>query len=1192
MAQVLADTRNSFPDSALPPTIGRYRIHEELGRGGMGVVYRAVDTGTGDELAIKTVAVPNERVITVIRREIHALSSINHPGVVRIVAHGVAHGRPWYAMPLLKGRTFRSMLREHITGATTETRASPEHSTRTVTSTGLEMRASAPPDWPETPHSPRGDDAPGYMRFLSLLSRLCETLAFLHGHGIVHRDLKPENIMLREDGAPVLVDFGIASRSGALYGREVLDAAGELTGTLSYIAPEQIRGEFVDARADLYALGCILYECVVGHPPFQDASRSARLQGHLSRAPLPPSQLVSGVPPQLEGLILRLLAKQPYERLGHASDVAAVLKELGVQGAPEPEPAPTPAYLYRPRFLGRGESLQRILGQLDRARKGAGGFTLLGGESGIGKTRLAMEVATAARTSGFQVILGECTPLGGGGPQDAASREAPLQSLRTLLQAVADRCRTLGPEESAHILGLKARLLAPYEPGLMELPGLEHLPEPPPLPPPAARQRLLEAIRDTLLSLSKRGPVLLVLDDLQWADELSLLALGLLARSNLEGTALYVLGTYRTEEMTPQLRALLDMPQVSQLRIGHLDSSMVHAMVGGMLALGEPPTLLLDFLDGQCRGNPFFVAEYLRAAMSEGLLYRDRLGQWHFEERSNTLDSLGQRLGLPRSLRELIVKRIAGLSATARQLVELAAVFGREFDEGLLISASELDEAAAMNAVDQLSTRSILEETRDGKLRFVHDKLREVTYEQLAPQRGRALHHTAARALEAHATEAQDAAPLLPSLAHHWDKAGIHDKAATYAARAGHQAKASYANDAAISLYRLALDHLAALAGPQAPRDAHRDEVGALNESLGDVLALTGQYDTARAAYTAVLDGLPSEEVLVRARLHRKMGKVWETHHRYQEALGCYERAEVLLGDLPTALEEARRAAWWHEWVQIQTDRTWVYYWLADVERMRALVEKVRPVIEAHGPALHRVKFLYSVVQLNLRGERFSTSKATVDLARAGVTASRELGNAVELIVAQFGLALALLCHGELREAESLMRAILAEGERTGDITQQARCLTYLPMITRREGRVEETEALAARALSVATKAAMADYIGAARANLAWVAWRRGNRDEARQGASAALELWRSLSLIYPFQWTALFHLLALDCEAGALAEASGRVHALIDPRQQRLPQELERLLQTCAALDLNQEDSLRDLLREAVQLGDRWGYL
>ncbi|HZH17731.1 MAG TPA: serine/threonine-protein kinase, partial [Archangium sp.] len=372
--------------------IGPYRLLGKLSSGGMGVVYRARLDETGELVALKTVRVPEAPMLRGIRREIHALRRIQHPGVVRVLAEGVRDGLPWYAMELIEGLTLRRYLDELwkrdprlTTDVVTQAVSSPE-SAGAPAASGISFRSFGPP-----PLEQRRDAALTRLdEVLTLARRLCSALAFLHGEGIVHRDLKPENIVIRPDGTPVLVDFGLASAFGGPLGRESLDVSGSMEGSYVYMAPEQIKGGLVDARADLYSLGCILYELVVGQPPFAGSGWDV-LRRHLQEQPHPLSAWVHGVPPELDALAWRMLAKVPRERIGYAADVGAALAGLGAEELPRPPRGSPRPYLYRPEFVGRQRLLLELEQRLALAREGNGGCLLIAGESGAGKTRVVME---------------------------------------------------------------------------------------------------------------------------------------------------------------------------------------------------------------------------------------------------------------------------------------------------------------------------------------------------------------------------------------------------------------------------------------------------------------------------------------------------------------------------------------------------------------------------------------------------------------------------------------------------------------------------------------------------------------------------------------------------------------------------------------------------------------------------------
>ncbi|MEL6181922.1 MAG: serine/threonine-protein kinase, partial [Myxococcota bacterium] len=248
--------------------IGPYRILDLLGEGGMGVVYRAQHQLTGERVALKTVRVAVEHGLSNIRREMRTLSRLRHPGVVRVVATGVEQGVPWYAMELIEGKPLdrycidvalanggTAIFKDHLVQPTQILHGTPK----------------TEPMKPETPRSANPDEegrfkeaAGGSLReVLTVMRRLCLTLAYLHGEGVVHRDLKPANIIIQPNGELVLVDFGVTVRFGARNSRESLQV-GFQVGTALYMAPEQAQGELVDARADLYSVGCLLYELVAG----------------------------------------------------------------------------------------------------------------------------------------------------------------------------------------------------------------------------------------------------------------------------------------------------------------------------------------------------------------------------------------------------------------------------------------------------------------------------------------------------------------------------------------------------------------------------------------------------------------------------------------------------------------------------------------------------------------------------------------------------------------------------------------------------------------------------------------------------------------------------------------------------------------------------------------------------------------
>ncbi len=415
-----------------------------------------------------------------------------------------------------------------------------------------------------------------------------------------------------------------------------------------------------------------------------------------------------------------------------------------------------------------------------------GGLVLVGAESGAGKTRFALE-AGRVLSGEMRVVTGECLPIG---TDRGTVLGAPLHPIAPLLRSIADECRSQGPGMTDILLGRRGRVLADYEPALLDLPEVAELPVPARLSPEAAHQRLYSDLAETLFAFSMLQRVVLILDDLQWADELTLGFLATLTSSSLADQGVLVIGTYRTEEAPPALRALAAAPGVRKVELARLDHDAVGSIARDMLALPDTPEALVDWLSSCSAGNPFFVAEYLRAMVEQGLLARDALGRWAAGAALGTAADL-RKLPVPGSVRDLLEARLDSLAADAHAWVTAAAVLGREIDLEVLEriapprgaspdSAAPSSGRGRLLAIEELLARQILEELPRG-FRFVHDMLREVAYERIPSARQkRALHLAAARAIEdVYATRGQ-LPTTYAALAHHYGAADAHDKTFLY----------------------------------------------------------------------------------------------------------------------------------------------------------------------------------------------------------------------------------------------------------------------------------------------------------------------------------------------------------------------------------------------------------------------------
>jgi serine/threonine protein kinase len=269
-------------------SLGRYHILEQLGEGGMAIVYKAYDTRLERDVAVKIIrtdAIPQnamERSLKRFEREAKALARLTHPNIVKVTDYGEHEGKPYLVMPYLPGGTLKSKL------------------------------SDKPMPWLEA---------------VRILIPIADALGYAHEHEIIHRDVKPSNILITENGQPMLADFGVAKLLDAVETME-LTGTGVGIGTPEYMAPEQVTGKLVDARADIYALGVVLFEMVTGRKPFIADTPMAVLFKHASD-PLPrPRQFVPDLPQAVENVIIKSLAKKLENRFQNMAEFVKAMEGL------------------------------------------------------------------------------------------------------------------------------------------------------------------------------------------------------------------------------------------------------------------------------------------------------------------------------------------------------------------------------------------------------------------------------------------------------------------------------------------------------------------------------------------------------------------------------------------------------------------------------------------------------------------------------------------------------------------------------------------------------------------------------------------------------------------------------------------------------------------------------------------------
>lgn len=798
------------------PVGRRYALLEKLGEGGMGEVYRAFDGLTRQTVALKRVRIPkdlshadpevlrseSDGLRLALAQEFHTLASLRHPHIISVLDYGFDEERqPYFTMDYLEDAK------------------------------GLLAAAYAQPV--ETK--------------VSLLVQVLQAVAYLHRRGIIHRDLKPANVLVT-DGQVKVLDFGLS-----LMHDRADETEQNVVGTLAYMAPEVLAGDTAGQPADLYAVGIMAYELLVGRHPFNadnvgmlihdimysspDLSALYELNDLPSADPiflpddstseleitfpdsdraspfdtdvfLPEESLAlepddmdalagSLTPTALPNIIARLLEKKPSQRYASAEVVIAQLEASVPFPLPKEGAAIRESYLQAARFVGRSAELHQLEAALEAAERGQGSAWLIAGESGVGKTRLLDELRIRALVRGCQMLRGQAVAEGG----------LPYQLWRDPVRRLI---------LSTDLDDLDAGILKDLVSDI-DLLQQREIPDVPVLEGVAYQQRLVGAIAN--LFQRQQQPTVLLLEDLQWSRE-SLDVLKQLC-GMAQDLPLLILASYRDDER-PDLPQMF--PTAQRLKLGRLEAQHIASLSGSMLGEAGRQPQLISFLERETEGNVFFLVEVVRALAEEaGSLDRVSAAALPASVAAGGIDRFVQR-------------RLSRVPEGDTELLWLAAVAGRELDLALLDCVK--GDRHLETWLTTCSNCAVLE-IQDGHWRFAHDKLRTGTLAIIPPDARPDLHRRMAEAIETVYGEAPEYAAIL---AQHWGSAQNLLKERQYRQRAGQHALHVSAFLDAINAFERALELLDKTTEPGAAAQTLQAE---LLLHLGEALKYTGEYDAA-----------------------------------------------------------------------------------------------------------------------------------------------------------------------------------------------------------------------------------------------------------------------------------------------------------------------------------------------------------
>lgn len=764
-------TPSSHVEGPLWKGTTRYQVLRRIGQGGMGVVYEALDRQRNQRIALKTLPYFDADAFYRFKQEFRTLAGVHHANLVHLYELVATEGgQVFFTMELVTGADFLSFVR----GQAAPKSLPPPSAI--VTMAAAPGAPGAPPGFGEQSRAASATRTAWVEteRLRPALRQLVQGVHAIHSAGRLHRDLKPSNVLVNRDGRVVILDFGVATE---LRDVDTAGAAGsgEVVGTARYMAPEQVGIDEGPAPAsDWYSVGVMLYEALVGRPPFVGSVTDVlALKNAID--PVPPSDCFESIPADLDALCTALLRRDPEQRPSGEE----ILRRLGASRSSAP-PAPPGAVDTNTAFIGRESQLQALRDAFEASRAGRSLTVRVGGAAGMGKSTIVNNFLDELVRSGEAVVLRG---------RAYEREEVPYKAVDTVIDALSRHLVRLVEADEPVDLPVDMGALARLFPVLQRVTGVAPLSEEPAHDPLGFRRRAFAALRELLNVLGSRRPVVLFVDDAQWGDVDSATLLLDLLRPPTAPPLLFLM-THRDGEEA------LASPFLNEMRERWPERAEVRDVTAGPLMLEDARRLALTLLESadplaqrtaravarEARGSPFLIEELVRS--NRGVA----------SETGATLSVL--------TLDQMVSERLERLTPAARRVTEIIAVGGRPMPLAVVGAAADV-----ANKINELvafvcARRFMRAGVRGGRdvVEPIHDRIRETIVSLLPEATLRAHHERLAEVLEARRDSDPDA------IASHWIEGGHPDRAAPHACAAADQAYAAMAYERAARLYARAIE--------------------------------------------------------------------------------------------------------------------------------------------------------------------------------------------------------------------------------------------------------------------------------------------------------------------------------------------------------------------------------------------------